>query len=334
MDGEGKVEISGAENMEDKLLDVRDLKVSFYSDKGSVQVVRGFDISMKKGEIVGILGESGSGKTVSSSSIIKLVDESLGSIDSGEAIFKGRDLLKLSEKDLKRIRGDEISYIFQNSSAALSPYKRIGKQLGEVLKTHGRVVSKEHILKTLEEVGLEDGERIYHMYPFQLSGGQNQRIMIAQCILCDPELLIADEPTSSIDASLQKTILDLLKDISIRNKMSVIIITHDFGVARYLCDRLMVMYGGLVLEEGTIEEMLNSPLHPYTQELIRCARSLAEDDETMYTIEGAPPTPYQFRDECPFYSRCSLREGACREGIPQKIDLDGRRVRCIRYEKR
>jgi len=334
MDGEGKVEISGAENMEDKLLDVRDLKVSFYSDKGSVQVVRGFDISMKKGEIVGILGESGSGKTVSSSSIIKLLDESLGRIDSGEAIFKGRDLLKLSEKDLKRIRGDEISYIFQNSSAALSPYKRIGKQLGEVLKTHGRVVSKEHILKTLEEVGLEDGERIYHMYPFQLSGGQNQRIMIAQCILCDPELLIADEPTSSIDASLQKTILELLKDISMRNKMSVIIITHDFGVARYLCDRLMVMYGGLVLEEGTIEEMLNSPLHPYTQELIRCARSLAEDDETMYTIEGAPPTPYQFRDECPFYSRCSLREGACREGIPQKIDLGGRRVRCIRYEKR
>jgi len=334
MDGEGKVEISGAENMEDKLLDVRDLKVSFYSDKGSVQVVRGFDISMKKGEIVGILGESGSGKTVSSSSIIKLLDESLGRIDSGEAIFKGRDLLKLSEKDLKRIRGDEISYIFQNSSAALSPYKRIGKQLGEVLKTHGRVVSKEHILRTLEEVGLEDGERIYHMYPFQLSGGQNQRIMIAQCILCDPELLIADEPTSSIDASLQKTILELLKDISMRNKMSVIIITHDFGVARYLCDRLMVMYGGLVLEEGTIEEMLNSPLHPYTQELIRCARSLAEDDETMYTIEGAPPTPYQFRDECPFYSRCSLREGACREGIPQKIDLGGRRVRCIRYEKR
>jgi len=334
MDRFGQVEMSGAENMMEKLLDVKDLRVSFYGDKGSVQVVRGFDISLHKGEVVGILGESGSGKTVSSSSIIKLVDESLGRIDSGEAIFKDKDLLKLSEKELKGIRGNEISYVFQNSSAALSPYKRIGKQLGEVLKTHGLPDSKDHILKTLEEVGLEDGERIFHMYPFQLSGGQNQRIMIAQCILCSPELLIADEPTSSIDASLQKTILDLLRDISTRNQMSVIIITHDFGVAKYLCDRLMVMYGGLVLEEGAIDEILNSPLHPYTQELMRCARSLAEDDETMYTIEGAPPTPYQFRDECPFYSRCSLREDACREGIPERTDIDGRKVRCIKYEKR
>jgi oligopeptide/dipeptide ABC transporter ATP-binding protein len=262
------------------------------------------------------------------------VDESLAKVDSGQAVFRGRDLLKLSEKELKSIRGREISYIFQNSSAALSPYKKIGKQLEEVLKTHGLPQSKEHILKTLEEVGLEDGERIYDMYPFQLSGGQNQRIMIAQCIICSPNLLIADEPTSSIDASLQKTILDLLRDIATRNRMSVIIITHDFGVARYLCDRLMVMYGGLVLEEGTIDDILSSPLHPYTKELIRCAQSLARDDNTMYTIEGSPPTPDQFREECPFYSRCKLREDACLDGIPERIHVDGRKVRCIKYEKR
>lgn len=319
--------------MGNKLIEVRDLKVSFYHEKGSIQVVRGFDTELNKGEIVGILGESGSGKTVSSSSIIRLIDDAVGTVDSGEVIFDGKDLLKIPQKELKKIRGNKISYIFQNSSAALNPYKTIGKQLGEVLKTHKLNNTKEYVLNKLSEVGIDEAERIYNSYPFQLSGGQNQRIMIAQCILCDPELLIADEPTSSIDASLQKTVLDLIRDISRKNDMSVIIITHDFGVAKYLCDRLMVMYGGLVVEEGTIEQIFNAPFHPYTKELIKCANSLAQDEDVMYYIEGTPPTPYQFKDECPFYSRCKLREPACTEGIPEFRKIDDRKVRCILFEE-
>lgn len=319
--------------MENKLIEVRDLKVSFYDEKGSVQVVRGFDIELNKGEIVGILGESGSGKTVSASSIIRLIDESIGTIDSGEVIFEEQDLIMASERELKKIRGNKISYVFQNSSAALNPYKTIGKQLGEVLKTHSLPKSKEYVLNKLGEVGIDETERIYNSYPFQLSGGQNQRIMIAQCILCDPELIIADEPTSSIDASLQKTVLDLLRDISKKNDMSVIIITHDFGVARYLCDRLMVMYGGLVVEEGTIEQIFNTPFHPYTKELIKCANSLAQDEDIMYYIEGTPPTPYQFKDECPFYSRCKFREPACTAEIPAFRKIEDRKVRCILYDE-
>ncbi len=323
----------GVDKMESKLIEVSDLKVSFYYEKGSIQVVRGFDIELNKGEIVGILGESGSGKTVSSSSIIRLIDEVVGRIDSGEVIFEGKDLLKASEEELKKIRGNKISYIFQNSSAALNPYKTIGKQLGEVLKTHSLTNTKEYVLNKLGEVGIDEAERIYNSYPFQLSGGQNQRIMIAQCILCNPELLIADEPTSSIDASLQKTVLDLLRDISSKNDMSVIIITHDFGVAKYLCHRLMIMYGGLVVEEGTIEQIVNAPFHPYTKELIKCSNSLAQDEDIMYFIEGTPPTAHQFKDECPFYSRCKLREPACTYGIPEFRRINDRKVRCILFEE-
>lgn len=323
----------GVEKMGNKLIEVEDLKVSFYHERGSIQVVRGFNIDLNKGEIVGILGESGSGKTVSVSSIIGLVDEAVGAIDSGKVIFDGKDLLKVSEKELKEIRGNKISYIFQNSSAALNPYKTIGKQLAEVLKAHKLPYNREVIYNALKEVGIDETERVYNMYPFQLSGGQNQRIMIAQCILCKPDLLIADEPTSSIDASLQKTVLDLLRDISKKNDMSVIIITHNFGVAKYLCNRLVVMYGGLVVEEGTIEQIFNIPLHPYTQELIKCANSLADDEDVMYTLEGTPPTPYQFKDECPFYSRCKFRESACALDIPELTKVNDRKVRCIRFEK-
>lgn len=319
--------------MDNRLIEIKDLKVSFYNEKGSIQVVRGFELEVGKGEIIGILGESGSGKTVSVSSILRLIDDTTGIIDSGEILYKGKDLLKATEEELNEIRGNRISYIFQNSSAALNPYKTIGKQLSEVLKTHKMPYTKEIIINSLKEVGINDADTVHSMYPFQLSGGQNQRIMIAQSMLCNPELLIADEPTSSIDASLQKTVLDILKNIREKNETSVIIITHNFGVAKYLCDKLVVMYGGLVVEEGTIKQILEMPFHPYTQELIRCVDSLDDAEGMMYTIEGAPPTPYQFKSECPFYSRCIHRVSACTEDIPEIIEMEDRKVRCIRFRK-
>lgn len=320
--------------MVEKIIEVTDLKVSFYHEDGKVQVVRGFDMSLDKGEIVGILGESGSGKTVSATSILKLEEDDIGTIDSGEVIFKGTSLLGLSEDELKKIRGNNISYIFQNASSALNPYKVIGKQLTEVLKNHKLPYSKEIVLNALEEVGIEDAETVYGMYPFQLSGGQNQRIMIAQCIISKPDLLIADEPTSSIDASLRKIVLDLLKEISRKTNMSVIIITHDFDVAQYMCDRLVIMYGGLVVEEGSIDEIFKDPFHPYTKELILCAGSISRGDEIVYTLEGSHPTPFEFGNECPFENRCKLKLPECTSEIPRTLKIGNRKVRCIRFERR
>ncbi|MCD4712848.1 MAG: ABC transporter ATP-binding protein [Clostridiales bacterium] len=319
---------------ENKLIEVTDLKVSFYHESGKLQVVRGFDMSVEKGKIIGILGESGSGKTVSATSILKLEEDDVSSIDSGEVIFKGLNLMELSESELRKIRGNRISYIFQNASSALNPFKSIGKQLTEVLKNHKLAFSKELVLQALVEVGIEDTETVYDMYPFQLSGGQNQRIMIAQCIISRPDLLIADEPTSSIDASLRKIVLDLLKEINKKNNMSIIIITHDFDVAKYLCDRLVIMYGGLVVEEGPLNEIFANPFHPYTKELIVCAGSLKKGDEIVYTLEGSPPSPFEFADECPFAKRCKVRLPECTSEIPRTLEISGRKVRCIRYEKR
>ena len=318
--------------MAKKLIEVENLKVSFFQENKKIQVVRGFDLSLAKGEIVGILGESGSGKTVSATSIIKLEDE-IACIDSGTIKFKDKNILDLSERDYQKIRGKKIAYIFQNASGALNPYRRIGNQLLEVLKNHKMTHSKDLVLEFLRDVGLEGVEIIYDMYPFQLSGGQNQRIMIAQSIITKPDLLIADEPTSSVDASLRKVILDLLKTINKKFNMSIIFITHDFDVAKYICDRLLIMYGGLVLEEGSVGEIFKKPLHPYTSELMRCSSSLVEGDETIYTLEGFPPVPQSFKDECPFVSRCTKRMPVCYESIPPKIMLKNRTVRCFLYEE-
>jgi len=321
----------------EKLLSVENLRVSFYTGKrnktgeGKIQIIRGFDIELDPGEIVGILGESGSGKTVSSSMIMQLIEKDEGTIDSGAICFKGTDLVQADEKTLQKIRGRKIAYVFQDPSLALNPYKTIGRQLTDVLRTHQLPCSRQTIVRALEEAGISDAETVYEMYPFQLSGGQNQRIMICQSILCQPELLIADEPTSAIDASLRKKILDLLITINTTYHMAVILITHDFDIARYVCSRLVIMYGGLVVEEGSLEDILREPLHPYTRELIACASSLDQHDQLLYTLEGTPITPYDFRDQCPFYARCSRRIAACDTAIPKILTLGKRKVRCIRH---
>ncbi|MBN2286289.1 MAG: ABC transporter ATP-binding protein [Tissierellales bacterium] len=319
--------------MDNRLLEINNLKISFYHQHRSIQVVRGFDLSLNNREIVGIIGESGSGKTVSATSILKLEDETQ-SIDSGTIIFNGINLLELSEKEYQKIRGNQISYIFQNASSALNPYKKIGLQLTEVLRNHKLPFSKNIVLDVLKEVGIEEADTSYDMYPFQLSGGQNQRIMIAQGIISKPDLLIADEPTSSIDASLKRTVLDLLKKINQKSHMAIIFITHDFEAAKYLCEKLIIMYGGLVMEEGEVNEIFAKPLHPYTEELIKCANSLTQGDLNVYTLEGTAPTPLQFKEECPFISRCKMKLPECSFGIPKMTTLGTRKVRCIKYETR
>ncbi|WP_432666004.1 ABC transporter ATP-binding protein [Wukongibacter baidiensis] len=316
--------------MDDKLLlKVENLKISFKNKKDYLQVVRGFDLEVNKGEIMGILGESGSGKTVSSNSIIGLIDKEEGKIDSGEIYFKGKDLLRLSEKELRKIRGRNISYIFQNPSESLNPYRRVGKQIEEALKVHGLKSSKKMILELMEDVGLDDPSLIYNMYPFQLSGGQCQRIMIAIGVICGPELLIADEPTSSIDASLRKKVLKLFKDINEKYGTSIIFITHDFDVAKFLCHKITIMYGGLVMEQGNMEDILKTPMHPYTRDLLRCVNSLDENQDVLFALEGRPPSPIEFKDECPFYERCKNRSDKCKKSIPEVMEYQNRKVRCI-----
>jgi oligopeptide/dipeptide ABC transporter ATP-binding protein len=315
-------------DMSDKLLQVNNLKVSYFTEGQSLSIIRGFDLSLSKGEIVGILGESGSGKTVSMSAILRLFGDDEGSIDQGEVLFEGEDLTRLNEKRLREIRGRRIACIFQNPAEALHPYKRIGRQIEDSLKVHGIDCSKEDIIKALVEVGLGDAETVYHMFPSQLSGGQNQRVMIAQCIISRPDLLIADEPTSSIDASLRKRILDLFLYINRKYRLSVIFITHDFDIAEYLCDRLVIMYGGLSIEDGAKKDIFRAPLHPYTEELIKCARSMDSRSEVLYSLEGTPPSPREFKDQCPFYDRCRLRREECLK-IPDYIEIEGRKARCL-----
>jgi len=315
--------------MSGNLMEVKNLKVSMYSDDASLTVIRGFDIALNRGEIVGILGESGSGKTVSTSSVIRLFEPYEARIDGGSILFENEELIDKSEKQLSKLRGKRISYIFQNPTLALHPYKRIGKQLNSFMKAQGAAFSKEVVLSALREAGIGDPEIVYDKHPLQLSAGQNQRIMIAQSILCMPDLIIADEPTSSIDASLRKKILDLFLQINKKYRVSIIVITHDFDIVKYLCSKVVVMYGGLNVEYGSINDVLARPLHPYTEELIKCAESLDKKEEKLYSLEGEPLIPAEFKDICPFYERCRYRNSECRSKIPDMVEVGDRLVRCI-----
>ncbi len=310
------------------LLKISNLEVSLGTKYKPVKIIRGFDLQLEKGEIVGVLGESGSGKTVSSRMIAGLFEKDESSMDAGEILFKGKNLSTLEEKEMNLIRGREISYVFQNPSMSLNPYKKVGKQLRDFLDTHGIEYTVDSLINTLKEVGINRPETVLEMFPFQLSGGQNQRIMICQAILGKPDLLIADEPTSSIDAMLRKKILDLLKEINKKYGMAIIFITHDFDVAKYICDKLVIMYGGLMVEQGPLERILSQPMHPYTDELIKCASSLDSRDSRLYSLDGTPLVPSQFKDECPFYSRCSYRVESCLDGIPSMIEVAGGSTRC------
>lgn len=311
------------------VLNISNLKVSFKNDDNFIQVLRGVDVQLAKGEILGILGESGSGKTVTASSVLRLIDDGSFRIDSGSILFDNMELTTLEEKEMRGIRGKRISYIFQDASAVLNPYKRIGRQLKEVLKVHDESFTKEKIILGMKQAGIDNAEIIYNMYPWQLSGGLCQRVVIAMSTLCSPEIIIADEPTTAIDASLQKKVLELLRDINGNNKSSIILITHDFDVVRYICGRVVVMYGGLIMEEGITEEVLNNPIHPYTKGLINCVQSINANDDKLFSLTGKAPSPQEFSEQCPFYERCSSRISECGSAIPRMRTIGSRKVRCV-----
>jgi oligopeptide/dipeptide ABC transporter ATP-binding protein len=316
--------------VQEKILVLDNVKVSFKYQGRNIQVVRGVDFEVSEGKIIGILGESGSGKTITALSILGMIRHEDGSYDSGSIYYKGEDLLKFSEKQMMKIRGKEICYVFQNPVASLNPFKRVGKQIEEVLKEHGMDCSKEVVIEAMRVVGIDNAEVVYSMYPTQLSGGQCQRIGLAMCIVLRPKIIIADEPTSAIDASLQKKVLELFKDINNKYNTTMIIITHDFDVARIMCDEVVIMYGGLVMEHGEMKDILESPLHPYTKELISCVDSLKGSGERLYTLEGNAIAPSDFTDLCPFYDRCKQKTDKCNKEIPMLVSINNKRkVRCV-----
>ena len=280
--------------MSEKILEVKNLHISFKTFAGVNHAVRGVDFSLNKGETLAIVGESGSGKSVTSNAIMRLIPEPPGSFDAGEIIFNGQDLLTLSENEMAKIRGNEIAMIFQDPMTSLNPTIKIGKQIMEVLKIHDKSIkdseAKSRALKLLERVGIPNASKRFNQYPHQFSGGMRQRVVISIALAANPTLLIADEPTTALDVTIQAQILELMKEIQAESNNSIIFITHDLGVVANVADKVAVMYAGQIVEYGDVNEIFYNPKHPYTWGLLGSMPDLASDtQEELLTIPGAPP---------------------------------------------
>ena len=280
--------------MTEPLLEVKNLRINFKTYAGLVQAVRGVDFTLAKGETLAIVGESGSGKSVTSNALMRLVPQPAGRYEDGQILFEGKDLLKLSEREMESIRGNEIAMIFQDPMTALNPTMRVGKQMMEVILTHKKGVSKEaakqRAIELLAEVGIPDPERRFKQYPHEFSGGMRQRVVIAIALAAEPKILIADEPTTALDVTIQAQILELMKKIQEKNGNAIIFITHDLGVVANVADRVAVMYAGQIVEYGSSHDIFYNPKHPYTWGLLGSMPDLdSEDSEELYTIPGAPP---------------------------------------------
>lgn len=321
------------------LLDVRDLKTYFFTEAGIVPAVAGVDLSVKRGEVLGIVGESGCGKSVTSLSIMGLVSRP-GKVVDGEILFDGEDLAKLSESEMTRIRGNRISMIFQQPQSCLNPVFTVGEQLGEVLDIHqsmGKAAAEKRAIELLEMVGIPEPASRIHAFPHELSGGMAQRVMIAMALACVPELLIADEPTTALDVTIQAQILDLMRNLGERLDTSIILITHDLGVVAEMCDRVLVMYAGRIVEEATVEDLFESPAHPYTQALIASTPVLGQAEKELVPIPGSVPDLIDLPVGCKFAPRCKARIEndleICTEKEPHLIPISpDQQVRCWLYE--
>ena len=275
----------------EKILEVNNLNISFDTYAGKVRAIRGVDFDLNKGETLAIVGESGSGKSVTTRTIMRLLSSN-ANIDEGQILFKGQDIVNKSEKEMQKIRGREIAMIFQDPMTSLDPTMTIGKQVAESLRKHKDVSKKESLkaaLDLLNLVGIPDAEKRLKNYPHQFSGGQRQRIVIAIALICNPEILIADEPTTALDVTIQAQILELLKEIQEKIETSIIFITHDLGVVANVADRVAVMYAGKIVEVGTAEEIFYNPQHPYTWGLLGSMPTLESENDRLYAIPGSPP---------------------------------------------
>jgi oligopeptide/dipeptide ABC transporter ATP-binding protein len=304
------------------VLSVRDLVVEFVTEDGVVKAVDGVDWEIYPGEVLGIVGESGSGKSVSTLTLLGLIPQPPGRVVRGEAIFRGRDLLKMKKKDLRAVRGHEMAMIFQDPMTSLNPVLTIGNQLGEAIKTHFPDKKDDEVeaqvIKMMRAVGIPDSERRYHQYPHEFSGGMRQRSMIAMAISNDPALLIADEPTTALDVTIQAQILEVLKLAQEETHAATILITHDLGIIAEMADRVIVMYAGKIVESGDVHTIFTAPRHPYTIGLMDSLPRLTLDEDWLRPIPGQPPSLIHRPPGCPFHPRCFLSQGRarCREEEP------------------
>jgi oligopeptide/dipeptide ABC transporter ATP-binding protein len=313
------------------LLDVKALSTFFHSEEGIVKAVDSISFYIDRGETLGIVGESGSGKSVTALSIMRIIQEPPGKI-SGKIFFNGQDLLWLNKADIRKIRGSRIGMIFQDPMTSLNPVLTIADQMTETYRIHGRISKKEAWEKSvgmLSKVGIPLPEERMRQYPFELSGGMRQRVMIAMALALKPELLIADEPTTALDVTIQAQILDLIKDLKEELGSSVMMITHDLGVVASTCSRVIVMYGGQIMEEASIRDIFKNPLHPYTKGLLACLPRPDEKRERLNPIPGSPPRLASLNPGCPFEARCPEKLPRCLNDRPSLISPDtGRRVAC------
>ena len=320
-----------------KLLEVKDLKTYFYTDDGVVKAVDGVNFSVEAGKTIGIVGESGCGKSITAMSILRLIPDPPGKIVDGEVIFNGEDLTKVSDKRIREIRGNDISMIFQEPMTSLNPVFTVGYQIEEVLMLHQKLEEKEAREKAIEMirlVGIPNPDRIVDEYPHQLSGGMRQRIMIAMALACQPRLLIADEPTTALDVTIQAQILELMNDLKNRLNTSIMLITHDLGVIAEMADHVIVMYSGKVVEDAPIGELFKNPRHPYTVGLMNSIPSLVKEGQRLDTIPGRVPNPLYLPKGCYFHPRCKYAVEECRHVQPELRNIGpGHKVACLRAEE-
>ena len=316
------------------LLNIRDLSVSFKTDEGIVRAVDDVSLAVNKGEVLGLVGESGCGKSVTSLSILRLLPSPPGNIDSGEITFDNKDLLSLSIEQLRRIRGKSISMIFQEPMTALSPLHCIGSQLVETLQFHTNIntrkawqIGEEWLYKT----GIGDPEKNMYAYPFQLSGGMCQRVMIAMALMLDPKLIIADEPTTALDVTIQAQVFDLMREMKKRDT-SLLLITHNMGIIWEMCDRVAVMYASEIVEVGTVTGIFKKPLHPYTEALLNSIPLISVKSKKFESIPGQVPSPLNYPKGCRFQDRCKYTFDRCRREHPVLYNIDGNRARCFLVE--
>ena len=319
--------------MEKCILDVKQMHTSFKTNKGHVEAVRGIDFHVNEGEILGIVGESGSGKSVTMKSVMGILP-TYAKVESDGIVYKGVDLTGLSEKELQRYRGKEMAMIFQDPMTALNPLRKVGYHLVQVIQRYKKCSKAEAEkigIEMLAQVGISTPETRMKQYPHEFSGGMRQRVLIAMALSCEPSLLIADEPTTALDVTIQAQILELLKKIHDERNMSIVIISHDMGVMANMCDRIAVMYGGIIVEEGTVKEIFYTPKHPYTKALLK---SIPHPEhakgEKLIGIDGAPPSLYHLTKGCPFAERCGSATDKCKESMPEfEYYSDTHKAKCF-----
>ncbi|WP_134702033.1 ABC transporter ATP-binding protein [Ammoniphilus sp. YIM 78166] len=317
------------------ILEVRNLKTTFKQSRSSITVVDGVNFTLEPGETLGIVGESGCGKSVTSLSIMRLLGKN--AVTDGTIAFEGKNLLELSEKEMKKVRGNRVAMIFQEPMTSLNPLHSVGKQISEPLRNHlglSKAQAKEKTIQLLKAVGIPRADEIFSSYPHQLSGGMRQRVMIAMAMACQPKLIIADEPTTALDVTIQAQILELMKKLKKENGTSIVMITHDLGVVAEMCERVIVMYAGQVVEEADIRSLFRSPKHPYTIGLMKSMPDFAEDQDRLQAIPGTVPLLSDLPKCCRFAPRCEWATDRCHQTAPEFISVtEQHRVRCVLVEE-